>query len=235
MPAIERLRELASAAEPRLQLMAPFILLPGPGVTELLLIRHAQVPGGSMSEDSSLTDLGREQAEALADYLTDVRIDAVYSSPSSRAQETAAFVATRHGLSVGVIDGLRDVDNRMPHGLSPLEALTREFGEAEAQRRFDEVVREGWSFDAFGDLMESSRSIRLRVASAIDDVVAKHSGGRVALLSHGPPIAAYISQVLGSPGDFVFYPRLTSISVVLAKESQRRVHLLNATPHFAVL
>ena len=235
MPTPERQRELAEATEPRIQLIAPFFLFPGPDVTEVLLVRHAQVPEASTAEDASLTDLGREQAEVLAEYLAATRIDAVYASPSNRARETAAAVASRCGLEVEVLDGLSDVYNNIPRGLTPREALVVVFGEAEGQRRYDEMVRGGWSLDLFGSLLESSASLRGRVAESIDRVIAGHRGQRAVVVSHAPPIAAYVGHVLGSPADFGFYPRLTSITSVLARGERRQLNLLNATPHFGAL
>lgn len=231
----ERLRELAEATEPRARLIAPFFVAQGPGVTEVLLVRHAQVPVGSTGEDAALTDLGCEQAEALADYLAALPIDAVYASPTNRARQTAARLAARHGLAVSEVEALRDVENNMPRDLSVLEALTREFGEAEAQRRYELMQSVGWTLDLFGGLLESSASLRARVTQAIDRVIDAHPGGRAVVVTHGPPIAAYVSQIMGCSADFIFYPRLTSISMVLAKEGKRTVHLLNATPHFGVL
>jgi probable phosphoglycerate mutase len=231
----ERLQELANASEPRIQLVAPFFLWPGPDVTEILLVRHAQVSEGPIGADPSLTDLGREQAEALAAYLATMRIDGVYASPSNRARETAAAVAGRHGLGVEVIAALDDLHNSMPRGATPLEALVQAFGEEEGNRRYEAMVRGGWSLDLFGGLLESSASLRGRVIAAVDAVVASHPGERAVVVSHGPPIAAYAGHVLGSPADFAYYPRLTSITLVLAKGDRRQTHVLNATPHFGCL
>jgi probable phosphoglycerate mutase len=234
MPSPERLRELSEAAEPRMALVEPFFLLPGPDVTELLLIRHAQVPEGSTVEDDPLTAVGREQAETLADFLALTRIDAVYASPAARAQATAAPLAQRAGVEVGVVDDLRDVDNRLPRGLSMQEALVHEFGETEGAERYEKLL-DGLNFDAFGHLMESSAALRGRVAAAMDSLIAAHAGGRIAVVSHGPTIAAYISEVLRNPRDFVFYPRLTSLTVVLAKGERRELLSLNEMPHFGVI
>jgi 2,3-bisphosphoglycerate-dependent phosphoglycerate mutase len=234
MPSPERLRELAEATEPRLQLIAPFFVMPGSDVTEVLLIRHAQVPGGSTVEDAGLTELGLEQAEVLADYLQSLQIDGVYCSPARRAQETASRLAARQGLPVQVINDLRDVDNHVPRGVSFSDALVQEYGETEGNRRY-ELLRTGLNFDAFGSLMESSASLRARVVAAIEGVIAAHRGGRVAVISHGPPIASYVSHVLDSPADFVYYPRLTSISSVLAQGDRRQIQALNAMPHFGAL
>ena len=63
----ERLQELAEAQEPRAGLTNLFFLSPGEGVTELFLIRHAQIGlSDDMGGDEHLTALGREQANVLA-------------------------------------------------------------------------------------------------------------------------------------------------------------------------
>jgi probable phosphoglycerate mutase len=204
-------------------------------VAEILLIRHAHVPGAATGADESLTDLGREQAQTLADYLVETQIDAIYASPSNRARQTVEPVAQRKGLEVAVLEDLRDVDNRFPHGKSVLEALAQELGEAEAMRRFELMRNTGWSLDLFGGLLESSASLRLRTAAAIEGALAAHPGGRIVVATHAPPIAAYVAHVLDSPADFLFYPRLTSITVIMARGERRQLQLLNATPHFGTL
>ena len=73
-------------------------------MTTLLLVRHGETDwnrdgrwqGGS---NTSLNELGREQARSLADQL-DGNIDVVYSSDLSRPRETADIVAARLGLEV---------------------------------------------------------------------------------------------------------------------------------------
>jgi probable phosphoglycerate mutase len=231
-----QLRELAAASEPRAEMIDALFVVPGPDVTEVLLIRHGQIPVGESvaGGDEGLTEVGQKQAEALADFLAATRIDAVYASPAQRALQTAEAVAKPAGLGIRVLDALRDVDNRIPPGASMSEALQQEFGEAEARNRL-EMLRSGLNFDAFGSLMEPSAAIRGRVADAIDGLIAQHDGGRIAVVTHGPPIAAYVSHVLKHPADFVFYPRLTSITSILARGERRQVHLLNAVPHFGVL
>jgi len=58
-----------------------------------------------------LSDLGHEMAERAADSLADQDIVAVISSPMERAQQTAAPIALRHGLEVGIDPNLIEADN----------------------------------------------------------------------------------------------------------------------------
>jgi broad specificity phosphatase PhoE len=81
----------------------------------LLLIRHGESPDNvrgvlaSHLPGPSLTDLGRQQAEAVADVLASEPIDAVFSSEATRARETAAPLASRLGIGVTVVPGLHEI------------------------------------------------------------------------------------------------------------------------------
>src|SRR5690349_6156027 len=94
---------------------------------ELLLIRHAlpvridEGPGAGPA-DPALAELGRAQAEAVAEWLADEEVDAIWCSPMRRAQETAAPIAARLGLEVVVEDGIAEYD-RESASYIPVEEL----------------------------------------------------------------------------------------------------------------
>src|SRR4051812_44541389 len=84
------------------------LLLARHGATELNLRRPYVLQGQAV--DLPLCDLGRRQANALAQALAKVRIGAVVSSPLIRARQTAAAVADLHGLSVRVLPGITEAN-----------------------------------------------------------------------------------------------------------------------------
>ena len=71
----------------------------------LYFVRHGQSEANVQMVISNrdlfhpLTELGRQQAEALAQSLAEVPVAAIYSSPIVRAAQTAQIVAARHGLA----------------------------------------------------------------------------------------------------------------------------------------
>src|SRR5687768_15688948 len=94
---------------------------------ELLLIRHAlpvRVDEGTVDgpADPELSAAGLEQAKALAGWLADERIDAIWSSPMRRARETASPLSERLGLEVVVDPGLAEFD-RDAASYIPIEEL----------------------------------------------------------------------------------------------------------------
>ena len=75
-------------------------------MTELLMLRHALPVSGH--NDPGLSDVGRAQAERVAQWLKGGRIDGLLTSPLRRARETAAPIEAALGLTADVVDGLRE-------------------------------------------------------------------------------------------------------------------------------
>ena len=72
-----------------------------------------------------LTDLGRQQADAVADELAGNNYDGVYASSMIRTQETAEPLATRLHQDVVVLPGLREIDAGVFEGQSEDSGLGR--------------------------------------------------------------------------------------------------------------
>jgi phosphohistidine phosphatase len=88
----------------------------------LILVRHAEAAPGEPDELRPLTSRGRAQARELAGRLP--RPDAVLTSPLRRARETAALLASPHGLEP-------DPDGRLAPGASDAEVLEAIAGRGE--------------------------------------------------------------------------------------------------------
>jgi broad specificity phosphatase PhoE len=84
--------------------------------TTVHLVRHGEVdnPEGVLYgrlPNYHLSERGRTMAAVVADHLAGRDIALVTSSPMERAQETAAPIAGRHGLTVGLDDDLIEAGN----------------------------------------------------------------------------------------------------------------------------
>ena len=82
-------------------------------VMKIYLIRHAEE-----GEDQGLSKKGQEQALALALWLKEKSIRALYSSDRKRASETAEIVAPNLKLSPQIISGFEEVRE-----VEPLESI----------------------------------------------------------------------------------------------------------------
>ena len=82
----------------------------------LLLIRH----GDPDYVHDCLTEQGKLEAAALADYLRQERIDHFYVSPLGRAQETAGYTLRAMGRTAVTLDWLREFPAQVDVNASPV-------------------------------------------------------------------------------------------------------------------
>lgn len=81
----------------------------------LYLIRHGQTPSNVQrlldtgEPGPGLTELGRQQAEALPEALAGAGIEALYASSLVRTQLTARPLADALGLEPAIRPGLREI------------------------------------------------------------------------------------------------------------------------------
>lgn len=175
---------------------------------ELILIRHARPeviehdPNGA---DPALTELGHRQASAMADFLADEHIDAIWASTMRRARETVAPLAAT-----------KDLDVRFDDRLVEMDAGSTSYGVGDPMRDGDEAVAE---------MVATVRDPAFvgRVASALEDIIDSHRGQRVAVVCHGGVIAVGIGALLGLD-DFVIKvaPSYTSVSRLAASSNGYR-------------
>jgi probable phosphoglycerate mutase len=162
--------------------------------TRVFLVRHgATVVGGedrfAGEIDVPLSEIGREQARALAARLASARIDAFYASPLGRALETARLVAAPHGREVVLRADLREVS----HGR--WEGKTR----AEVETLYDDEYAR-WESDPFSFAPEGGETglaVTARALPALLEIVAAHPEGQVLVVSHKATIRLLISALLG--------------------------------------
>ncbi len=160
---------------------------------ELVLTRHgetdwnvAEIFRGRI--DIELNETGVKQAELLAKYLTERKIDAIYSSPLKRALKTAEVIAGYHNLDVEIAPGLIDFNYGKWQGLS----------HQEVKDKYQELYT-GWVSRPDKVKMpagESLADVRKRAIGVVDDVVAKHTG-TVVLVSHRVVNKVLICALLG--------------------------------------
>jgi 2,3-bisphosphoglycerate-dependent phosphoglycerate mutase len=199
-----------------------------PGTTEILLIRHGRsadvVPGTPESKDPGLHEIGRGQAQALADRLATKRIDAVYASHLARAIETAQPLADARGLTVNVVEDLQEV-------------LLGDWGEGEFRRRaaigdpeFLAAMATG-RWDAIPGA-ERDEDLRARVTTTVLGFGTAHVDQTVAVVSHGGAINACLAGLLEIDRSHIAAIENTSITTVHLREgAPARLITMNDCSH----
>ena len=138
--------------------------------------------------DIELNETGIKQAALLAEYLGDLRIDAIYSSPLKRALKTAKIIAGYHQLNVEIAPGLIDFNYGKWQGLP----------HQEVKDKYKELYAEWISSPERVKIPagESLDEVRERARGVVDDVIAKDKG-TIALVSHRVVNKVLICALLG--------------------------------------
>jgi broad specificity phosphatase PhoE len=187
------------------------------------LVRHGESEANAAHRfagrtDSPLTELGRQQAEVVAEALANVPFDRIVSSPLSRCRDTALVIARPHQLPVDLEPDLVEIDVGERTGTP-----------------FDEVRGlPEWRDDGFvawprGETLDQVLSRAHRV---ITRIAAESAGQRVLVVGHGGVTRILMSHFLG------VLPRLdrsvatnTNVSVVVSDGLTHRVDRLFTDAH----
>jgi broad specificity phosphatase PhoE len=163
--------------------------------TRIVLVRHGQTAWNREvrfrgQTDVELDEFGLKQAEATGRYIA-ARwpVAAVYASRMSRAMRTAEAIARAHGLTARPLAGLLDVNFGVWQGLTP----------AEVSQRYPDLFR-AW-MDAPHTVHfpegEGLDVVRERVMGGLDEVIARHAGQSIALVSHTVVNRVLLCAVMG--------------------------------------
>jgi probable phosphoglycerate mutase len=230
------LRALAVAS----LLADPLAALPAPpaGGLRVYLVRHGQAlsnldpePDLPKEQLDHLTGLGQQQSEKAGAALRGHGISAVWTSPASRAQETATLMANALGASPPKIEArLRPLELGRGADGAPLDWDAR-IADWEAGR--DPSPPSGESLAQVGDRVADL--VGSLAASSPAEAKTGALAGRpqsVVLVAHSEVIAAYLGRVRGTPPPKRWPPTIAngSITVVDVTALGPREILLNHRP-----
>jgi probable phosphoglycerate mutase len=199
-------------------------------MTVLLLVRHCptSVTGTRLTgwqPGFPLSDDGRARADALAERLADLPIEAIYSSPLERCRETAEPLARRRRVSIRVRPQLGEVRFGTWTGRT-LAQLRR--------TRMWRLVQITPSIVRFPD-GESFLEVQQRAVGELLRIAGEHRDGLVVIVSHADVIKLVLAHFAGAHLDA--FQRLAidpcSVSVVALGGGVPRVVKVNDTGDLA--
>lgn len=82
-------------------------------ITTFILVRHAEKDLMQSTNDPDLSAEGKNRAARLAELLKKTDIQAIYSTPYKRTQQTVESIASQKGLQVGTYQAnkMEEIDN----------------------------------------------------------------------------------------------------------------------------
>lgn len=146
--------------------------------------------------DAPLTADGKQKAQKLRATIVSQEgkpFDVIYSSPFTRAFETAGILAGEALQNkIIVIEGLRDTDSAWAG--TPLEELAQI---ADAGQLFNDPRTH-----------ETIAEIAKRMTAAFHQIVAAHPGQLIGVVSHGDPLRILYDRISHPEREITPYPQL---------------------------
>ena len=163
--------------------------------TRVLLIRHGQSLGNAEGRfgghsPTPLSERGRAEAEATARALASEDITAIYSSDLLRTVETAKPLAHATGLEIRRTTAFRE------RSVGNMEGLTFEEAAATYPEEYAALLRRDFEHVLLGG--ESYRQLLDRASVALDEALAQHKGGTIAIFSHTGTISTLALHIMGA-------------------------------------
>jgi broad specificity phosphatase PhoE len=207
-----------------------------PELQELLLVRHGQSTANSKGiwqgqMDFPLSERGRVQAGLAGRGLSGEAFEGLYSSPLSRAFETAEIIRDRAGFAGEVVpvDGLSERHGGILEGHTWAEQEQRN---PELAKKFLAIPEEErWALVG----AETDEEVIARFEDALSSIRALHPGGsRIVVVSHGGVMRAFLRERFG-PGVLPGAQRAANASITRMQWGEMGPRLLEvaSTAHLA--
>lgn len=200
-------------------------------MTRLYIIRHGETDWNrekrtqGCGNDLPLNQKGIEQAAKLGKRFKNIPIDAIYSSDLKRALQTAQELSRTTSAGITASKSLREMNFGCWEGLTS----------SEIRSRYNSVY-EIWRdrpLDAVIPRAEKLIDIQKRALSTIHEIILRHGGKNIVIVTHGITAKVLIVSMLGI--DISMYNRIrldnTSVSQVEVYDNYSALTLLNDTCH----
>ena len=200
-------------------------------MTQIVLVRHGQTEWNRVERfrgrfDVPLNETGLAQAAATGRRIAaEWRPVAVYSSPLTRAVQTAEAVARHFGLPVQAEPGLIVIDYGDWQGLTPDEARTR----------WPEIVEAWYHAPQRAHIPggETLEQVRARGVATVRTRAARHTDQTIVLVGHTVINRAILLGIMGLNTDRFWHLRQDTCAInVFETEGDDFVLMsLNGTHH----
>lgn len=194
-------------------------------MTTFIFVRHAtndwvkkgRLPG--WMRGIHLNEEGHKQAQATAERLKPVKLDAIYASHLERARETAQYIAAGRKLDVIVRPNLADLKTGDWTGRSVKQAARTRLWKDIQLRPTHTRMPGGESFS----------EMQGRLVNELEKIRAAHPKGAVVVVSHADAIKTIVAHYLKL--DLDHFQRIiispASITIVQADQHMARLLRLN--------
>ena len=203
-------------------------------MTSIYLVRHGQTAWNKEEifrgrTDVPLDETGLKQAELVSEYFKGMEIDAIYSSPLSRALQTAQKIAQFNDLKVQPLPGIIDMSFGKWEGRPHQEIREKD------SKTYRQWVEEPHLVRLPGG--EGLDDVRVRAMAALEEVMRKHPEKTLVLVSHRVICKVLICAILNLDNSHFWQitQDTTAINLIQYRKGKYILSLMNETCHLKSL
>ncbi len=186
----------------------------------IIFLRHGQAKNNTerilagRTPGIPLTEKGIDQAEKAAEFLEEMNISAIYSSPIERAKNTAEIVGKHNSIDVKIDDRLIELDMGKFTGV-PYDEIFSSHGNVFMKFYKGELEIAHNGVETFAD-------VKKRVLGIVDHIIENHPDENVVLVTHMDPIKAMLSTVISLSPENLFELIIANASLNIFREYKRK-------------
>jgi probable phosphoglycerate mutase len=204
----------------------------------LIFVRHGETDvnvAGRIDDDGPgqpLNARGRQQAEAVAQYLADqvrtgqAQVQAIYVSDQLRACQTAEAIGRRLNLSVRTHIGLREIKIGTTPDMSAEEMMRVWHQYAERSRADPDYALPGG---------ESPRQLTERIARTLREIIHELAGQHAVIVSHQGALSTGISYLLNDLANWRTYQMANCGVTRVLMGTLPRLQSMNEAEHLTLI
>jgi phosphoserine phosphatase len=203
-------------------------------MTSIYLVRHGQTAWNKEEvfrgrTDIPLNETGLREAGLAGEYFKGLELHAIYSSPLTRAFQTAQQIARFHPLEVRPLDGLIDMSFGSWEGRSLREVEERAEAHFRQWREQPHLVKIPGG--------ETLDEVRARAVAALGEAIGEHPEKTIVLVSHRVINKVLLCSILGLDNSHFWQiaQGTTAINLIQYRNGKYILSLMNEACHLKSL
>ena len=186
----------------------------------IIFLRHGQAKNNTerilagRTPGIPLTEKGIDQAQKAAEFLEQMNISRIYSSPIERAKHTAEIVGKQNSVDVTIDERLIELDMGKFTGM-PYDEIFSSHGNV-FMKFYNgelEIAHNG---------VETFEEVKRRILDIVDYVLETHPDENVVLVTHMDPIKAMLSTIVDLTPENLFELIIANASLNIFREYKRK-------------
>ncbi len=186
----------------------------------IIFLRHGQAKNNTerilagRTPGIPLTEKGIDQAQKAAEFLEQMNISRIYSSPIERAKHTAEIVGKQNSVDVTIDERLIELDMGKFTGM-PYDEIFSSHGNV-FMKFYNgelEIAHNG---------VETFEEVKKRILDIVEYVLETHPDENIVLVTHMDPIKAMLSTIVDLTPENLFELIIANASLNIFREYKRK-------------